>query len=299
MLSHTVPEVKRVEVNPAVIAAFSRESDFTGLAVDLLVETATYCCIAAGTLGQRTSWDRDTAAVAGNMVRQFKLLDAFLDQLCKHRDETGMILARLVFETTVNVRYLIKNFSPSLIDSYIRHSLRYERQLRDRVRKAIDERGGVALNIENRMLRSIERAARAASINLDEIDLKNKQPWGGKNIFKKAQEVGLEKFYLAAFGGGSHSIHGNWQEVYSNHLEWEDGGSNEFTPKLTWKMPRPQLVTSYAILINDTVKIFFQFVAGNEASNYFDPLLDDLRDRVLELVEAHEKYLSKKTWPEI
>jgi hypothetical protein len=298
MLGHTVPEVKRVEIDPAAIATFSRESEFTALAVDLMVETASYCCIAAGTLGARTSWDRDTAAVAGNMVRQYKLLDAFLDQVCKHRDETGMILARLVFETTVNIRFLIRNFTPSLIDSYIRHSLRHERRLRDRIRKAIDERGGVTLHIEDRMLRSIERAARAAFINLDEIDLKDKQPWGGKNIFEKARGVGLEKFYSAAFGGGSHSIHGNWQELYANHLEWEDG-SNEFTPKLTWKMPRPQLVTSFAILINDTIKIFFQFIAGDEASNYFDPLLDDLHHRVLDLVDAHEKYLSKKTWPKI
>ena len=141
-------------------------------------------------------------------------------------------------------------------------------------------------------------ASDAASIKLDEIDVKDKQPWGGKNIFEKAREVGLGNFYSAAFGGGSHSIHGNWHELYSNHLEWEDG-SDEFTPKLTWEMPRPQVVTSFALLIIDTVKIFFQFIAGDEASNYFDPLLDDLHDRVLDLVEGHETHLAKKTWPEI
>lgn len=105
VLGHSVPIIKRVEVDSTALASFSNEVEFMTLAVSLMVETASYCCVAAGTLGPTTAWDRDRAAVAGNMVRQYKLLDAFLDQVCKHRDETGLILARLVFETTVNIRF--------------------------------------------------------------------------------------------------------------------------------------------------------------------------------------------------
>jgi hypothetical protein len=286
-----------VNIDLATIGAFTSESDFTALAVSLMVETASYCCVAAGTLGPQATWDRDTAAVAGNMVRQYKLLDAFLDQVCKHREETAFIVGRLVFETTVNIRFLIKNFSKPLIDSYITHSLRHERRLLDTVRNNIRDRSGITLPIEDRMIQSIERAAKGAAIDIETIDMKDKRPWGGKNIYEKARDVGLEPLYLAAFGGGSHSIHGNWQEIYMNHLEWD--GENAFTPRMHWRMPRPQLVTSMALVINETVKVYFNFIGQDELSEYFDPLLDDLQKRVLDLVHVHEKYLSRKIWPEI
>jgi hypothetical protein len=54
-----------------------------------------------------------------------------------------------------------------------------------------------------------------------------------------------------------------------------------------------------ALVINETIKIYFQFMGQDELSDYFDPLLDDLHDRVLDLVVAHEKYLSVKKWPAI
>jgi hypothetical protein len=297
MPGHTVPKIDRVKIDQATIASFTTEGDFTSLAVSLMVETASYCCIAAGALGQTEAWDRDKAAVAGNMVRQYKLLDSFLDQICKHREETGMIIGRLVFETTVNIRFLVKNFSKPLINSYIAHSLRHERKLRDRIRANIEARGGSVLQIEDRMIRSIERAAEGAGMSLDAIDAKDKRPWGGKNIFEKAKDVGLQALYLASFGGGSHSIHGNWQEIYANHLEWD--GATAFTPKMKWRTPRPQMITSMALVINETVGIYFRFIGGDELSDHFDPLLDDLHNRVLDLVDAHEKYLSTKQWPHV
>jgi hypothetical protein len=200
MLGHSVPEIERVEIDQAAVEAFTTESDFTSLAVALMVETASYCCIAAGTLGQTTSWNRDTAAVGGNMVRQYKLLDSFLDQICKRREENSVIIARLVFETSVNIRFLIKNFSKPLVDSYVSHSFRHERKLRDRILKNIKDRGGVILPIEDRMLQSIERSAKAAAIDLDQIDLKDKRPWGGKNIFDKARDVGIDdRFHETSF----------------------------------------------------------------------------------------------------
>jgi hypothetical protein len=188
-LGHSVPEVQRVEVNEAQTASFKSEREFTSLAVSLLVETASYNCIAAGTLGKTKSWNRDTAAVGGNIVRQYKLLDAFLDQVCKDRDETAMIMARLVFETTVNVRYLIKHFSPSLVDSYVRLSLRHERKLRDKISSNVRDRNGVLLPIEDRMLQSLDRAERASGIQLDSIDLKDKRPWGRRTFSRRLERL--------------------------------------------------------------------------------------------------------------
>jgi hypothetical protein len=298
MLGHSVPEVERVELDKVKLSSATTETEFTAAAVSLMVETASYSCLAAGALGPKSTWDRDNAAIGGNVVRQYKLLDAFLDQICKDRDETAMIMARLVFETTVNIRFFVQHFSKPLVDSYVKLSLRHERKLRDNIQTSIRGRNGVVLPIEDRMLNSIERAEKAAGVSLDAIDLKDKRPWGEKNLFEKAKDVGLQNLYLAAFGGASHNVHGNWHEIYSNHLDWDEA-SNSFTPRLKWRHARPQIVTSLALVIIETLKIYFEFVGGDELSQYFDPKLDDLNNRVLDLVDAHEQYLSKKRWPAI
>ncbi|MBB4257305.1 DUF5677 domain-containing protein [Bradyrhizobium sp. CIR3A] len=295
---HSVPDIDRVPVDMGAMASFTKESEFTSIAVSLMVETAQYSCIAAGTLGKEASWDRDLAAVGGTVVRQYKLLDAFLDQICKHRDETAVLVARPIFETTVNIRFFIKHFSKPLIDSYVEQSLRHERKTRDKIQANIAARGGLVLPIEDRMLSSLERAERAAGIPLDDVKTSDKRPWGNKNLFEKAKDVGLSDAYSAFFGGPSHNVHGNWQEIYSNHLSWHEP-TNSFTPNMKWRRPRPQMVTSLALVIAETLKLYFGFIGGDEISAHFSPKLDDLQDRVLALVAAHEAYLARKKWPAI
>jgi hypothetical protein len=288
--------IDRVEVDTAAIAGFTSEEQFTELAVRLMVESASYTCVAACTLGSKPVWDRNQAAVCGNMVRLYKLLDAVLDQTCKRRQEVSFILARLVFETIVNIRFLIQEFSTELIDSYVSFSLRHERKLRDSILHNISKRGGRRLPIEERMLKSINRSASAAGLSLDSVDLTKKGPWGGKNLYEKAEAVGLSEAYLAAFGGASHSVHGNWHELYGNHLHWDENGG--FTPNTGWHIPRPQLLLALCSMVIETLAIYFAFIAG-ETVELVDAQLADLHNRLIVTNDAHEAYLSKRTWPKI
>ena len=297
MIRDAPPAVERVEVDPDKIAAFTTEEEFTGLAVSLMVEVASYSCVAAATLGASPSWDRDRAAVGGNMVRLYKLLNSFLNQTCQRREEITSILGRLIFETAVNIRYLIANFSKELIDSYVKHALRQERRLFDMVQATISERRSM-LPIEDRMLKSIGRAARAAGVSLDDVDLTDRRPWGGKNMYEKTDEVGLRDAYVAAFGGGSQSIHGSWNELYGCHLHW-DKSSAAFTPNTKWRNPRPQLINALALVVIGTIKHYFNFMAGEDVGRHFAPLLSDLCDRIYTVDQAHEAYLSGKRWPEV
>ena len=245
MVSNALEEIGRVEVDPAKITAFTTEKDFVSLAVSLMVEVASYSCVAATTLGASPVWDRDHAAVGGNMVRLYKLLDSFLDQTCQQREEISWILGRLIFETAVNIRYLIANFSKELIDSYVKHALRQERRLFDRIQTNISERGSM-LPVEDRMLQSIRRAVDAAGVSLDDVGQTDRTPWGGKNMYQKTQDVGLGEAYLAAFGGGSQTIHGNWNEVYGSNLHWDEAES--FTPNTEWRRPRPQMINALGFI---------------------------------------------------
>ena len=284
-----IPIVKRVEVDTVKLEAFKDEQGYTGLAVELLVEVGAYVCIAASILpAPPHRWNRHEAVLVGHLARLYKLISGLLDQTCQHRRETTVIFARLAFECIVNTNFLIKNDQPEIITSYIEYSMRHEKRLRDRIRSNIAERGGESWPIEERMLRSIDASARRSGVDLDSIN--PLQHWGGKNLFEKAKEVGLDEAYLGAFAGPSHSVHGNWQDLLEYHLDVDDDG---YTGNLRWHQPRPQLLTTVAQLAVHTLQAFFSDVTGR-AGDEVAKNLPDLQERLGTYVRLHEEFLARR-----
>lgn len=288
-ISSNVPAVKRVEVDPSVVQTFKSEHEYIGLSVDLLIEVGSYVCIAGNIVPYpRKAWNRHEAVLVGHLVRLYKLISALLDQTCQHRRETSFIFARLAFECIVNTMFLIKNDRPEIVQSYIEHSMRHEKRLRDRIRANIASRGGETWPIERRMLTSIERSAKDSGVDLDHID--PPRNWAGKNLFEKAEDVGLDEAYLGTFAGPSHSVHGNWQDLLEYHLEAEEGG---FLPDFDWHPTRPQLLTTVAHLTLITLGEFFSQIIGS-AGNAVAEKLAELHERVQRLVQLHEEFLASR-----
>lgn len=107
-------------------------------------------------------------------------------------------------------------------------------------------------------------------------------------IYEKADDVGLGDAYLAAFGGPSHGIHGNWQDLLEYHLEADKEGT--FSPNLEWNQPRPQYLNVVALHAAEATKIYVQWLGFSEIDQVIDSL-NELQDRVLALDSAHEKWL--------
>jgi hypothetical protein len=59
------------------------------------------------------------------------------------------------------------------------------------------------------------------------------------------------------------------------------------------------MINALAGIMIGTIKLYFDFMAGEQVNEYFTPLLSDLRERIFTVVRAHEAYLSGKQWPEI
>ncbi len=284
-------QIEPVKVTPEILSKFESEEDFTGLAVDLLVEVGSHLCVAGSILpGDTKCWSRDQAIVGGNVVRLFKLISALLDQTCQRRRETSIIYSRLAFETIVNIRYLIANASPELFESYIRYSLKHERKLYDNVNENIQARGGEILPIEKRMLHSIERTAKASRVDIAEVSSSYPKNWGDKNLFERAETVGLAGAYRPAVGGGSHSVHGNWMDLLEYHLKGTEYG---FEPQFEWRRPRPQVLFMLALLTVETVQEYLVFIGGEEVGCIAEKELVDLSLRVTQSDQAHERFLSQ------
>jgi Family of unknown function (DUF5677) len=287
-----IPDIKRTEINESQARAFESEADFIGLSVSLLIEAGSYICVAGNLYPADThSWNRNEAILGGHLVRLYKLIDGLLDQTCKHRRETSFVLGRLAFECIVNLRYLIAHASDELFRSYRSYSLQHERQLLARIQANIEAKDGRELPIERRMINSIERSFRVSGIDVEDVPKTKERNWGGLNIFERAQAVGLEAVYLVAFGGGSHTVHGNWQDLVEYHLE--DVNENSFRADFTWHAPRPQLLDAITLHAAQAVVDFAQYLAPAESGPFVD-LLRDLQERVLLLSRLHEEFLSRE-----
>ena len=213
-----IDAIKATDVSEARLKTFVTEDDFNGVAVELLIETGSYICVAANLLPKETHrWNRDQAILGGHLVRLYKLLSALLDQICQRRQEIAFIIARIAFEC--NLRYLIKFANDAKIfDSYVAHSFRQEKRLHDRIHESIDARGGQIMPVENRMLNSIAKAMKASAIRIEDLSSSRPKNWADKTLADRADALGLRDAYLGAFGGASAAVHGSWMDLLEFQL---------------------------------------------------------------------------------
>jgi len=212
---------KKNEVDRDKLLASQSEDDFMSLAVELFKEVIQMTSILACMYSRDEQLNpknltRDEAILSGLLVRLMKLQIGILDNVCQRRSEIVAILFRCLSETVVNIIYLTKSNSSSLYEEYINYSLREEKKMLKIIDENIKSRG-YELYIEDRMRKSILEAFKKSGFDVEKIDEKNSKPWGG-SIYSRAMAIGMSEAYRGLFGGPSHAIHGNWQDLLRFHL---------------------------------------------------------------------------------
>jgi hypothetical protein len=245
-LGELLPE--KVVVDEKEISDYTREGQFTSLAVELLKETAIMTSILACSYqldesNKPRKWTTNEAVLVGLMVRLSKLQSGFLDQVCQHRREIADVILRPLFENIINLSFLLKHDGTEMIEEYIEYSLRTEKRLLVDIEENIKDRD-YELPIEKRMKTSIMHAFEKSGIPPERVDEKSFRTWGG-NIRKRSKAVGMEDAYLALMSLPSHPVHGNWQDLITHHLGYENGA---FYPKTAWTQYRPQGIFTVAML---------------------------------------------------
>lgn len=285
----------KTEVSVERIKKYNSNDSFMSLAVDLFKEIITItvvvsCVYRLDENNKPRKWTRNEAILGGLMVRLSKLQSSFLDQICQKRMEIAMILLRCLGEGLININYLLERNNDELSNKFIEYSLREEKRLLNRINNNIAERG-YELPIEQRMKKSIKRAFKTSNFVPAKVNENNFDSWE-KTIHKRAKIVGMEDIYSALFSLPSHDIHGNWQNLINNHLEYEN---NEFNPNTNRKMPKPQPLFGICVLSAKTVKLYIKKIVPDcSDKEKVLKMLEDVTLRVRVADELHEHYLQKK-----
>ena len=186
------------------------------------------------------------------IVRKVELNTSFLQNICELKIEIALILNRCIAETGINLKYLLIQSESNVRRNYIKHSLITEKELWNTIIENIKHNSDEVMNIEKRMQISIQNSFESSDFELDEVNRSSK--W--KSIKSRADEVFNEQFYKVFYGMGSHSVHGNWQDVLSYNLK---GFDDKFKVKTEWNKPKPQLM-DFAIFQNfDILKTFIDY----------------------------------------
>nr|MDT0664142.1 hypothetical protein [Micromonospora sp. DSM 115978] len=91
---------------------------------------------------------------------------------------------------------------------------------------------------------------------------------------------------------GSVETHGDWNDIFRNHLAFKDG---EFTPKLSSYEIRPQpplmlVILSLTVILENIGRI----MPDHDAAELVEVLLRDLLRRARQVDDLHEAFLVRR-----
>jgi hypothetical protein len=294
MLDYEVVKPEPYILNKKHLKQANNEEIFIQESYKILKETMIHLIIMSNQIlindeGNTSGRERNEAILIGLLHRICRISKGFFAEVVNRRMDTSFIIGRSIAESAINLMYLIKKNEPNLYEEYVRYSLRHEKKLLIIIKKNIKKRGKI-LPIEKRMINSIERTFRMSLIDVSTIDVKSYKNWGG-SIYKRFEELELTLIYQAIFGGWSRNVHGNWQDLLFNDLEYING---YYYIKEKSQRIRPQPLNAIAILLQYTGKNYAlnQFPESDERDDILKRF-DELSNITRKIDDLHEEFLNK------
>lgn len=284
---------------PAVdVLGVENETDIekaNGLAFELYKEAASLVNLASHLLDDDAvtngGWPRNQAICAGLLVRISKFM-LVVTQLSadRYRAEVVAALNRSILETAVNLEFLVTTNDGDLFDKFVTLGLGPERELYDTIQANITARGGEELPIERRMLSSIDDVCRMSGVKIEGVERKHKE-WAG-NVRARLQAIGKGEQYAAMMRIPSHAVHGNWVDLYKNHLE-VDRKSGFFSPKSRFSAVDERHLGPIAIVVLGALEPYLlRYFSTIPEIRGLLTRIDGLSDRIIKVGNAHERLLS-------
>ena len=277
----------------AIPASIEEENEFNRLGVEIFKEICSLIrTVSSGVKvdgnGSEIGYSKEEAVIVGSFIRYGKLCIGFYEQYSKARLETSMIMFRCLAETYVNLKYFLKYADAHTMRHYIKHSLQTEFQVLDILRQNTMDKE-ILEPIEQRIISSMSKAFDDADFDANQMN--NSSKWSSKIKDRLSDILGPDAYALI-YGLGSHSIHGNWQDLCWHHLEKR---GTVFFPTPDWSTPRLQILSVGTIFSCDILTDYaVKLLPKNDDVNELLKVVEDIFQRASTLDKMHEEFIQNQ-----
>ncbi len=140
--------------------------------------------------------------------------------------ETTRLIDRCISESAIKIQWLCCNDDPDCFVQYLADGLKKDLILKTQIEKNIANRNSEILEIEKRMLKSIQKCVVLSQLSEEEVNKAKKIP----DLAKMFEDLGMPTIsYTAIQRMGSHSIHGTWTDLILTYLTYDD--EQGFSPR--------------------------------------------------------------------
>lgn len=170
--------------------------------------------------------------------------------------ETTVIIDRCIFESVVKLQWLCHKGDDASFRRFVLDGLKPDVEFRANILAKIQSRGGEPLNIEARMLASVDSYLAAVPTTAAEVDASPKM----LDLASMIDAIGHDRLvYVVGQRLGSHHVHGTWPALYRDYLE--DDGAGNFAPRDHDCPTNANQYIYVMTLVLDALRAFTDFVA--------------------------------------
>lgn len=193
--------------------------------------------------------------------------------------ESTSILDRCIFESCINLSWLCNSNIEEKFDIYIATGLKTEIELKAQIRQSIEARNGAVLNIEKRMLKSIEECLFEAGFDEEKIKNTGNLP----NLAARLNSLGHQRLsYTVGQRIGSHYVHGTWVALRNQYIELDESG-NYLTKQATETHINQYVYVSCVVIEALSNFVNYVLVSHQDEAKVFLQLLEDTVEEISKL----------------
>ncbi len=280
-----------VGVTEEMLTACRASDQFGPLVFELYKEAASLVCVSSavhfGNAEDSIKLERNQAICAGLLVRISKYM-ASIAKLSADNEhgETIQALNRCIIESAVNLRYLVLKNEEEVYDRFVNYSLVAERELYDFIQANISASAGQQLHIEQNMLSSIIDTCEQSGVAVEEINPKPGS-WGG-SFRDKLTFLGYDwPAYTILERIPSHAIHGDWVDLFKNHLQREQDG---FVPNYDRLNSDGGLLGSMGVFVVEAARDYLGRYFDSPDAEPLQMRLSNVQERLMAVESARDDW---------
>lgn len=263
----------------------SNNNEYMKFAVEISNNVRYLMFVAASLISEgKDGYSKEDAVIVGLFVRLCKLYDTLCWHAAENHAEIVQIFVRLIFETSINLEYLLKNGKETtenfIFISYKATKENYEDLLKKKKSRELT-------GIEKRIMAKIERQIQEDEIDVERLLTNKNWKINGKSFKDILKELNFEGAYSYVFGNGSSYVHGDWKDLKASHLEYKN---SLYYPKLGHDRVDPRYICPVSVICLDALVKFLEW-NKSDPDSFITSTANEMNKLVRRFDAKHEEEL--------